>query len=360
MERPVFQPPGTPVEELDTPALVVDLDALERNIQTLQVRFQDSSVRVAPFVTPHGCPQIAHMQLGAMEGRARIAVAAVGEAEVFAQSGFGSILVANQVVTRSKIGRLTALAASNDVRVAVDSGPNVSALSEAASAARVTLGIMVELDAGLGRCGVAPGQAAVELARSVGGSPGLEFHGIMAIPPVVDSDTRLQMQPVLDTRELLEREGLSCEVSVAGTHNYDVAASLDGVTEVQAGSYPLMDYRYCQVRPEFSPAAKVLTSVISHPTDQSAVLDAGHKATGPDRGTAVLEGIPGAAANRFSAEHGVVDLEESAVGQLRPGDRAWLIPNDLSLCVNQYDFIRVVRNGKLEGFWSIAARGRFA
>ena len=165
MERPVFQPPGTPVEELDTPALVVDLDALERNIQTLQARFQDSSVRIAPFVTPHGCPQIAHMQLAAMESRGRIAVATVGEAEVFTQSGFGSILVANQVVTRSKIGRLTALAASNDVRVAVDSGPNVSALSEAASAAGVTLGILVELDAGLGRCGVAPGQAAVEFGQ---------------------------------------------------------------------------------------------------------------------------------------------------------------------------------------------------
>ena len=360
MERPVFQPTGTPVEDLDTPALVVDLDVLEQNIRTLQSRFQGSNALVRPFVTPHGCPQIAHMQVDTMEGAGGIAVNSVGEAEVFAQAGFDSILVANQIVTRAKIGRLTALAASKDISVAVDSPRNGAALSEAATAAGVRLGVLVELDAGMGRCGVAPGQAALDLCRTISGLPGLEFRGIMAIPPVGDEDLGLQLQPVLDTRELLDRESLPCQVSVAGTHNYDVAASLDGITEVQAGSYPLMDFRYCQVRPEFSPAAKVLASVISHPTDQSAVLDAGHKATGPDRGTAVLEGIPGAAANRFSAEHGVVDLEESAISQLRPGDKAWLAPNDLGLCVNQYDFIRAVRNGKLEGFWSIAARGRFA
>ena len=360
MERPIFQPPGTPVAELDTPALVVDLDVLAQNIQILQSRFQDSGTRVVPFVTPHGCPQIAHMQTAATGSSGGIAVATVGEAEVFAQAGFDSILVANQIVTRSKINRLTALAGSKNISVAVDSTRNAATLSDAATAAGVRIGVLVELEVGLGRCGVAPGQGAVDLARSIAGSPGLEFRGLMAIPPVGGEDIRLQLQPVLDTRELLERESLPGATSVAGTHNYDVAASLDGITEVQAGSYPLMDYKYCQVRPDFSPAAKVLASVISHPTDQSAVLDAGHKATGPDRGTAVLEGIPGGAANRFSAEHGVVDLEESAISQLRPGDKAWLIPNDLSLCVNQYDFIRVVRNAKLEGYWSISARGRFS
>ncbi len=114
-----------------------------------------------------------------------------------------------------------------------------------------------------------------------------------------------------------------------------------------------------QRRPELSPAAKVLTAVISRPTGQSAVVDAGHKATGPDRGLAVLEGIPGAQATRFSAEHGVLALEGEAAQRLKPGDKAWLVPFDLGLCINQYDYIRAVRGGKLEGFWSIAGRGRF-
>ena len=366
MERPVFQPPGTPVEELDTPALVVDLDVMEQNIRTLQAAFDGSKAGVRPFVTPHQCPQIAHVQANALGGgdarTTGIAVTTVGEAEVFAQAGFSSILVASQLVTRSKIARLCALAASNRISVAVDSSSNVASLSEAATAAGTTLGVLVELEAGLGRCGVMPGGAAVELAREIMGSSELEFQGVMAIPPVeaaTEADLRQQLQPALDTRELLEREGLSGTVSVAGTHNYDVAAAVEGITEVQAGSYPLMDFKYCQLRPEFRPAAKVLASVISHPIDTSAVLDAGHKATGPDRGTAVLEGVPGAAANRFSAEHGVVDLEESAITQLRPGDKAWLVPNDLALCINQYDYIRAVRNGRLEGYWPIAARGRF-
>ena len=311
------------------------------------------------------------MGRGGAEG---IAVATLGEAEVFAGAGFSDIMVASQIVTRPKIARLCALASSGSVSVAVDNPRNVAALSGAAAASGVRLAALVEIDLGLGRCGVAPGAEALELAKVVSESPGLLFEGILAVPPVPDRDglqlgdktawddhLRGQLQPVLDTRELLEREGLTvwC-VSVAGTHNYDVAASLDGIDEVQAGSYPLMDYRYRRIRPEFGLAARVLASVISHPTGQSAVLDAGHKATGPDRGTATLEGVPGAAANRFSAEHGVVELDETAAGSLRPGDKAWLAPNDLALCLNQYDYVRAARNGKLEGYWPIAARGRFA
>ena len=139
-------------------------------------------------------------------------------------------------------------------------------------------------------------------------------------------------------------------VCVGGTHNYDVAAGTTGVTEVLAGSYPLMDYPLCRRRPELMPAARVLASIISRPNGQSAVLDAGHKATGPDRGLAVLQGIAGAQVTRFSAEHGVLDLEGPVAQQTRPGDKAWLVPFDLGLCLNQYDYIRAVKGAKLEVF----------
>jgi D-serine deaminase-like pyridoxal phosphate-dependent protein len=176
----------------------------------------------------------------------------------------------------------------------------------------------------------------------------------------LEAETHRRLQPVVDTRELIEKNGLPVSVvSVGGTHNYDITSRMSGVTEVQAGSYPLMDYHYCQYRTEFSPAAKVLATVISHPVENSAVVDAGHKATGPDRGVPLLEGIPGARATRFSAEHGILELDPQAQNLLWLGEKVWLVPFDLELCVNQYNYIRVVRNGILEGFWPIAARGRF-
>ena len=376
MERPIFQPPGTPVEELDTPALVVDLDVMGSNIRILHSSFRQSGAQIRPYVAVHQCPQIAYFQIeaGNTPGDGGIAVATLGEAEVFTEAGFRNVLIASQIVTRSKIERLCALARSNAISVAVDSTANVEALSQAATASGVEVDILVELDVGLGRCGVAPGADALALARAVAGAPGLQLEGIMAVPPfpsaggsdapdkaAMDAAARQQLQPVLDTRELLEREGLSVPtVSVGGTHNYDVAASLPGITEVQAGSYPLMDYNYCRIRPEFAPAAKVLAGVISRPNLYSAIVDAGHKATGPDQGRAVLEGIDGAEAVRFSAEHGVLQLEDVPLDSIKSGDKAWLVPFNLGLCFNQYDYVRAVRGGKLEGYWSIAGRGRFA
>ena len=374
MERPVFQAPGTPMEELDTPALVVDLDVMDRNIDTVHACFKQSNAKIRPHVGSHQCPQIAHKQLLAGATVGGIGVTTVGEAEVFSEAGFRDILVASQVVTRPKIRRLCALARGNTIAVAVDNAGNVTQLSEAAQASGVTLGVLVEIDAGLGRCGVSSGSEALALAQAVQSSPGLRFDGLMAIPPVIfpnegsqeaaqpvdtAGQARDQLQPVLDTRDLIERAGIQVSVvSVGGTHNYDVASELKGITEVQAGSYPLMDYPYCQCRPEFSPAARVLASVVSRPTGQSAVVDAGHKATGPDRGIAVLQGVPGAEAVRFSAEHGVLNLETDPSPSIQRGDKTWLVPYDLGLCFNQYDYVRAVKGGVLEGFWPIAGRGR--
>ena len=379
MERPVFQPIGTPVEELDTPALVVDLDLMDKNIETLHAAFRRSSVKLRPHVSVHQCPQIAHRQVsagGTVEG---ISVSTLGEAEVFSSVGFNDVLVASQIVTAPKIRRLCALARANKISVAVDNAGNVTQLSETARTSGVTIGVLVEIDAGLGRCGVLPGEEALELAQAVQSSPSLRFDGLMDIPPVVfpevftqegpreatppagiAAQSRDQLQPVVDTRELIERAGIQVSVvSVGGTHNYDIASQLEGISEVQAGSYPLMDYRYCQCRPEFSPAARVLASVVSRPTGQSAVVDAGHKATGPDRGIAVLQGVPGAEAVRFSAEHGVLNLESDPRPDIQRGDKTWLVPYDLGLCFNQYDYVRAVKGGVLEGFWPIAGRGRF-
>ena len=368
MERPIFQPVGTPVEELDTPALVVDLDLMERNIQTYHGYFAGSGATVRPVVTSHLSPQVARRQLAAPRSRG-VAVTTVGEAEVFASAGFDDILLANQVVTSSKIGRLCALASQASVSVAVDSADIITQLSQSAIAAGVELGVLVEIEAGMGRCGVAPGAEAVALARAVSDANGLRFRGIMATVPGPMGDdpgshtrqTVLNLQVALDAKDLMESAGLNVpEVSVGGAHCASAVASLPGITEVRAGRYPLMDVRLLEHLPELSPAAVVLTTVISHPVAELAVLDAGHKATGPDMGRPVLQGVSGGVAARFSAEHGIVELEREAEGMLTPGEKARLAPWELASCVNQYDYIRAVRDGRLEGYWPLSARGRFA
>ena len=173
--------------------------------------------------------------------------------------------------------------------------------------------------------------------------------------------TRERLQVAIDAKDLMESAGLSVpEVSVGGAHCWTAASELPGITEVRAGRYPLMDVRLQSHLPELSLAAVVLATVISHPVPELAVLDSGHKATGPDHGRPVLQGVAGGTAARFSAEHGIVELEAGSEGALNPGEKAQLAPWELATCVNQYDYIRAVRNGSLEGYWPLSARGRFA
>ena len=217
MERPIFQPVGTPAEELDTPALVVDLSSLEKNIETVHSFFQGVDAKLRPHVARHGCARIAHLQMAAGGTGGGIAVTTVGEAEVFAGVGLIDITIANQVVGPSKIRRLCALAAGAKVTVAVDNPSNVSELSRAAASVGVNLGLLVEVDVGLGRCGVPPGAEVVSLARQIAGAGCVNFQGLLAVLPKpglesmsggLESETRRAVQPVLDTRELLEKEGL--------------------------------------------------------------------------------------------------------------------------------------------------------
>lgn len=368
MERPIFQPAGTPVEELDTPALVVDLDLMERNIETYHGYFAGTAVTVRPVITSHLCPQVARRQLAAPASRG-IAATTLGEAEVFAAAGFHDIVVDTPVVTASKILRLCALASQASVSVAVDNASNIDRLSQAAAESGVELNVLVEIEAGMGRCGVAPDSEAVALARAVNDARGLNFRGIMATVPGPSADdpeshasqTRKRLKVAVDARDLMESAGLSVpEVSVGGAHCFSAVGDLPGITEVRAGRYPLMDLRLQAHLPELSLAAMVLATVISHPVPDLAVLDSGHKATGPDHGRPVLQGVPGAFATRFSAEHGIVDLEAGAEGALFPGEKARLAPWEVAATVNQYDYIRAVRNGRLEAYWPLSARGRFA
>lgn len=368
MERPVFKPVGTPVEELDTPALVVDLDILEQNIETLHAFFRQRDAKVRPHVESHRCPAVAHMQLAAGGTVGGISVTTVGEAGTFAQHGFDDIFVANEIVTSQKIARLCALANRVRITVAADNVRNVRDLSEAAQRAGVSFDVVVDIHTRLERPGVEPGQPAIDLARVISDAPGINFAGLTTYwgatlsknAEVVAADSRKYIQRVLDTRQMVEAEGMEVEtVSVGGTYDYEIAGAMPGVTEVPAGSYALMDYRHSQYRPQFKCAAKVMSTVISHPEPGRSLLDTGQKGIGIDTGLPVVEDIPGATLARMSAEHGYLDLEGDAQSAADLGDKVWLTPRDIGNCLNIYDYVHAARDGKLEVVWDVAARGRY-
>ncbi len=368
MERPIFKPVGTPATELDTPALVVDLAVLTHNLTRIHTLFQHSATKLRPHVAAHNCPALAQHQLAAGGTVGGISVATLGQAEVFATHGFTDILVANACVTPAKIRRLCALAHQVTVTVAVDNVANVQDLADAARTFDVTLQAAVDIDIGAGRCGVAPGQPALELARAVQHAPNLDGVGLMATTtPLLESDqgtratqTRQQLQPLLDSREMLEKAELDVRlVSLGGTLDYATAGSLSGVTEIRAGTYALLDARSRPVLPDLQPAARVLTTVTSRPQPDIAITDAGQKAVGIDLGPPEVDEVSGITVLGLNAEHCRLRFNDKAAANLPLGTTIWLTPWDIGTTTNLYDFIHVIYQGALTTIWPVAARGHY-
>jgi 3-hydroxy-D-aspartate aldolase len=313
----------------------------------------------------HRCPAIAHIQLGAGGTVGGVSVTTVGEAEVFAQYGIRDVYIANEVITPMKIARLCGLAHHTRITVATDSAKNVEDLSAAAKSAGVTLNVAVDVHTRIERCGVEPGKPAADLAAAIAKADNLEFAGIMAYEGVIitgdiASETKKAIQPVLDTREMIEKQGLAVKsVSVGGTHNYEIVAKMSGVTEVPAGAYALMDHKYAGTRTGLRNAASIITTVISHPLPGKAITDCGQKAMGVDLGMPVVTGFADAKYVGASAEHGHIDLDGDAQKAAAVGDKFWLTPFDIGTAVNNYDYIHAIRGGKLEAVWDVPARGRY-
>ncbi len=366
MERPILKPVGTPVEQLDTPALVVDMDVLEANIEEVHATLRRSDAKLRPYTETHRCPAIVHRQL-AVEGAAGgIGVASVGEAEIFAQNGISDIFVVNEVVTAPKITRLCALARRTSITVAADNNINVRSLSEAAQSSGVTLQVLVNINTGQDRSGVAPGQPALELASAIVQSDGLELAGLLCggeadltqDADAVVSESVKRIQQTLNTREMLEQADLDVRtVAVSGTHCYRQASEMEGVTDVIAGAYALMDQRHSRFLPELKPAAKVLAAVTSLPEPGAAILDTGRKAMGDDYGLPIVAGRDDLEVASMSAEHGKLQWQDDVDVSLNLGDKIWFTPIDIGACVNVYDYIQAVRGGKLETVFGVTARG---
>ncbi|MGD0258477.1 MAG: DSD1 family PLP-dependent enzyme [Verrucomicrobiota bacterium] len=354
-----------PFAPVDTPALLLDAGALNANIQRMAAFFAPRPCRLRPHFKSHKCTAIAKLQMKA--GAVGITCAKLGEAEVVAEAGIRNILIANQIVGPLKIRRLIELCRRADPMVAVDSADNVKMLSEMALAAGVKIGVLVEVDVGMGRCGVAPGQPALDLARRVAASAGLRFEGLQGYEGhCVDlrdeteraRQTRASLKLLVETRRLIERSGLQVNlVSGGGTGTYTLTGDCEGVDEVQAGSYAAMDWWYGDIRPEFKQAMSILATVISRPKPGLIVIDVGRKGVGAEWGAPRVKNLPGGqVASYGSEEHMKISVPPDSA--IKIGDRLEIIPSHGCTTSNLYSEFIVHENGSLTGKWPIEGRGK--
>ncbi len=357
---------GGLVSAVDTPALVVDLDVLDANIERIARACRGGGVAWRPHIKGIKVPQIAHRCIDA--GAIGVTCAKVGEAEVFAAAGITDILIANQVVGAAKLARLVALRRTADVIVAVDAVEHVTALGAAAREAGVVLRVVVEVDLGLGRAGLAPGPGVVALARSVADEPGLRFAGVMGwearTTAIADPDEKGRavqraISGIVSSAEACRVDGLDVDImSCGGTGTYPFAARVPGVTEIQAGGGVLSDLRYrTQFHIDHPYALTVRSTVTSRPTPERIVCDAGKKAMTTDGPVPTPIGLPDVRSVTLSAEHTTLELTRPASSP-RIGDQLVFVVGYGDTTVNLHDEVVAVHDGVVEAVWPIAARGR--
>jgi D-serine deaminase-like pyridoxal phosphate-dependent protein len=351
------------LRDVPTPALIVDVAALDRNIARMAAFFAAGPCRLRPHFKAHKTPEIARRQLvaGSCVG---LTCATVSEAEVAAEL-CDDLLIANEIVSPDKCARVAALAREIAVTVAIDSIAGIEALAVASSAAGVTIGALVDVNVGQGRCGVEPGDAAVTLAKRAVATPGLTLRGVMGyeghLQPLRDRSerearARAAMHDLVGTARRIRDEGLPCEVvSSGGTGTYDISGRVDGVTEVQAGSYALMDTDYSSVGVPFEQAFFVLGTIVSRPSSERCVADCGHKSMTKDHGHPSVKGIAGATVTALNDEHAVIAVPASCT--LSIGDRVQLMPSHTDPTVNLHDVFYAVEGERVIDVWPVAARG---
>ena len=362
---------GMALEEIDTPALLIDLDAFERNLQHLAGAVAGSSVRLRPHAKTHKCAVIARRQMAL--GAVGVCCQKVAEAEAMVYGGVSNVLVSNQVVGATKLNRLAALAQQAQIYVCADDAGNVNDLSNVAVAYKIELPVLVEIDVGAQRCGVEPGKAALALAQQIDNTPALRFAGLQAYQGRAQHlrsfEERRQaigeaVEQVQHTANMLSQHGLACElVSGAGSGTYAIEAESGIYNELQAGSYIFMDVDYgknldAEGQPwqEFEHSLFVYATVMSRPNREWAVVDTGLKALSVDSGLPVMADLPQAEYVGASDEHGKVLLHDPD-SPVRLGDKLRLIPGHCDPTVNLYDWYVGLRNNRVEALWPIVARG---
>lgn len=362
---------GAPVDDIDTPALVVDLDALDRNIAKMAEFARATGVRVRPHAKTHKSVAIALRQIA--QGAVGQCVQKVGEAEALVRGGVTDVLVSNEVVGDRKLRRLAALARDATIALCFDSPEQVDAASRVAKDFDVELGGLVEIEVGMERCGVAPGKDAAVLARRIADAPNLKFRGLQAnhgrAQHMATYQQRAQaiasaVDSVRETLDALKADGLTCEiVGGAGTGTFAFEAESGVYNELQVGSYVFMDTEYARIGNKdgglytaFEHSLFVLATVISVPADDRAIVDAGLKSYSGEKGPPWVHGLKDVEVTNISDEHGKLKIGAKAK-RLRLGEKVWLIPGHCDPTVNLHDWYVGVRHGRVEALWPITARG---
>jgi 3-hydroxy-D-aspartate aldolase len=363
--------PGMREEEIDTPALVIDLDAFESNLDTMAALLAPTGVKLRAHAKTHKSPIIAKLQMA--RGAVGNCVQKVTEAEVLAWGGIPDILVSNEVAGAAKLSRLCALSRITKIAVCADDSGQVEAIEAAARDAGIRMTVLVEIDVGAGRCGVQPGPDAVALSTRIARSKHLIFGGLQAYHGSAQhkrtpAERRTLVGGAVDasrrTVEQLRQQGLECAiVGGAGTGTFELESKSGVYTEMQAGSYVFMDADYARNLDEagapvstFGHALFVLSSVMSQAQTGIAVLDAGHKAVAVDSGLPTVWQRPDIRYTSASDEHGKLQYSSETVAP-KVGEKLRLVPGHCDPTVDKFDWYVGVRNGRVECLWPVAARG---
>lgn len=349
---------GDPIADIQTPALIVDLDAFEANVARMAETAARLGVDLRAHAKTHKSADIAKIQMAA--GAVGVCCQKVSEAEALADQGVTDILIANQIVGAARIARLVALSKRAKIAICVDHPDQVAALA----AAGAELDVLVELDCGSHRCGTDEA-GALELAKVVHAAKGLRFAGLQSYygsaQHIYDTAERraaleISIAMTARVRDAIRAAGIPCDrVTGAGTGTFDVEGASGVYTEIQAGSYIFMDADYARVEGrDFAHSLFVLATVMSVGPGR-AICDAGLKASSVDSGLPQIHAPAGLTVRGLSDEHGTLDDPDAL---LKLEDRVWLIPGHCDPSVNLHDWYVGIRNGKVEALWPVTARGR--
>lgn len=346
-------------DDVTTPALLLDLDVLKANLSFMAEHMRDAPASLRAHVKVHKSPHIARMEVEA--GAIGIGCATVWEAIVMARAGIHDVFVINEMVGAEQLRALALLARECDAKVAVDDPAHVDSLSAAATTAGSEIGVLIDVDEGMHRCGVASPDEALVLARRIADAPGLNFLGLtgyeghcsLEFDPVKrHAMARDAMAVLTDVAAHLGANGLPCGiVTAAGTGTWETTSHYAGVTEIQPGSYATMDGHHRGLDPRFEWAVTVLASVISRRSDR-IVLDAGSKTVGASHG--VLKGWD-LEPFRFDEEHSIFTADESC--PLAVGDRVEILCNYTPFAIGYFEAYHVIENGRVADIWPVMPRG---
>lgn len=348
------------MQQITTPALLVDLDAMEFNLRMMADFFVGKTAKLRPHFKNHKAPMLAWKQL--RMGAIGMTCATIREAEILVQHGVDNILIANEIAGEAKAERFAELSRYASLLVGIDHPAHIRDLGRAQRKHGTHLQVLIDIDTGLGRCGVLPGQAAVDLARlavaeglKVRGLTGYEGH-LQPLHPGPERDEKVHAvcRDLVRTKAMLEAAGIATDIiSTAGTGTYSVCGQYPGVTECQSGSYLLMDTQYVERGSTFHRSLTILASVISVRGSNHAVIDCGLKELSAERGLSEVKDLPGVKLKALHAEHGLLELDTSQCRPLEVGQKIELWVHYSDATVNLHSSLYGVRHGQIEEVFRI-------